>query len=140
MKKYLFFFLMLLPLVLVSCGDDDDPGSALKGTWVKTGLKDKESTGSWTFKFTNNTVTFTEKWSEPGEDDDIEVYAGTYETIEEDGKSIVTMHVTYDYGSGSDDEDWTFQYAINGKELTLTPMTDETWGYFGKAAFTLKRK
>ena len=146
MKKLLIYLLLLLPLALVSCGsDDDEPSTGLSGTWVKNDLTDGDSHGSWTFKFSGNNVIYTEKWSESGHENDVEVYSGTYETFNDhendpEKTKYLNMHVTYTYSGGSSSYDWEFAYSISGKELTLTPISSETRNYFGSSSFVLKRK
>lgn len=133
---------MMLPFLFTACGDDEpsgngnEGGGGLNGTWVLSGLTDDDSTGSWTFKFSGSSVTYIEKWSEPGYDDDIETSTGNFEV--ENG--IISMHLIYNYGSGSDTYDWAFEYSIKGKELTLIPANTDARSYFGSKPFTLKKK
>jgi hypothetical protein len=63
MKKYLFLFLMAMPLLFMGCSSDDDEAtlskSELIGTWYT--LED-----DWVFAFTESTVTIYELWKSSG--------------------------------------------------------------------------
>ena len=63
MKKYLFLFLMAMPLLFMSCSSDDDEAmlskSELIGTWYT--LED-----DWVFALTESTVTLYELWKSSG--------------------------------------------------------------------------
>ncbi len=63
MKKYLFLFLMTMPLFFMGCSSDDDEAtlskSELLGTWYT--LED-----DWVFAITESTVTLYELWKSSG--------------------------------------------------------------------------
>lgn len=144
MRKSLFFavialMMAMLGVCLTACGSngDEEPGdgstdSKLNGTWVAT-AKDDASTGTFTFEFKGNNVSYTEKWSEPGYDDDIETYKGTF--VAEDG--LLTMHLERtDY---PDSFDCVFKYSVSGKSLVLTSVGDNYFADDGDTKTFTKR-
>lgn len=123
-------------MAFISCSssDDDEQSDSLSGKW-EIRLSDKDSQGTLSFTFRNGTVTYIEKWSEPGYDDDIETYSGPY-TIEED---IVTMTLRR-VDTKDQDRVFVFKWEINGKTLTLTPIDSNTKEYWGISPIVYNKK
>ncbi len=132
-------FLHLMAIVMVamlcvnftSCGnDDEDYGTGpVAGKWERY-LTDGSSRGTYTFIFKDDNVTYIEKWSEPGYDDDIETYTGVY-VVEND---IISMT----FGNATVSVD--FKYEIKGQKLTLTANNYWAKDYFGQAPMVFTRK
>ncbi len=140
MKKLSFLLFAVLALAcaaLYSCGSDE-PKGALGGTWVLRNLSDKDSEGTLTFKFNGNKVSFIEKWTERGYDDDIETYEGTC-VIDTEAKTVA-MIITPTYYDSDDTYEWLFDYELSGGKLTLTPANSTTRSYWGSSSKTFTRQ
>ena len=140
-SKFFLMMALMLPLLFVSCGDDDEPSSGINGTWVKKATDDT-ATGALQFTFKGNSVTYYEEWIEDGEVDDQDTYKGTFTLDEEEG--TITMDMYYYYRNGERDDDypetWVFDYSIANKELTLTAVSRDARDYFGSYSHTYKKK
>lgn len=145
MNKKFFLYLMAIVMVAMlgvnftSCGnDDEDYGTGpVAGKW-ECYLTDGSSRGTLTFIFKDDNVTYIEKWSEPGYDDDIETYTGVY-VVEND---IISMTLTRlrDDGTSWYSNAYVFKFEINGKKLTLTANNYWAKDYFGQAPMVFTRK
>ncbi|MBQ4485134.1 MAG: hypothetical protein II934_09080 [Prevotella sp.] len=126
-----------------SDNDDDDYGTGpLAGRWeahrTHTSSEGDKSEGLFTFTFKNGNVTYVEKWSSSGEEDDIETYTGPY-TVEND---IISMSLTRlrDDGTSWYSNAYVFKFEINGKKLTLTANDGSTRKYWGATPMTYTKK
>lgn len=142
--KHLFSLLLFIGITSIgftacsSNDDDEDYGTGpLAGKWEAYGT-DGDSQGTATFIFKNGTVTYIEKWSEPGYNDDIETYTGPY-TIE---NNIVSMTLTRirENGDAWYTDHYVFKFEVNGKQLTLTANNSPTRDYWGSSPIVLTKK
>ncbi len=143
MKIRLLLIMMLLSAsvsLLVSCGDDDGPGSSLNGTWKRTET-DAYGKGTLKFTFKGNSVTYNEFWKSPDGDNEDDTYKGTYAVNEEDGTLAMILYFVLSNGQLDESypEEWIFEYQIKNKELTLTPLNHMAGSYFGWGPMTYRK-
>lgn len=140
-RKFFLIMALVLPLMFVSCGDDDEPGSGINGTW-EMAATDGIYQGALQFTFKGNSVTYYEYWLEDGKVDDSNTYKGTYSVDEEN--ETITMDLHYYYPNGERDdtypETWIFNYSLENRELTLWAVSRDARDFFGSSAYTFKKK
>ena len=144
MKIRLLLIMMLLSVsasLLVSCGDDNEPQSSIDGTWKRTET-DSDGKGTLKFTFKGNSIIYNEYWDSVDGDDEDDTYKGTYTIDEEEGTLSMILYFVYSNGKIDEDypEQWTFDYEIKSKELTLTPVNRMARDYFGSGAKTYRKK
>ncbi len=113
--------------LMCACSNDDESSDSLSGKW-EAYTTDGDSQGTQTFILKNGSVTYIEKWTEPGYEDDVETYDGPY-IIEDDlvTMNLVRRDVDYNYNYV-----WVFKWEIDGKNLTLTPNDYKTKEYWSE--------